>query len=71
MMSSRTYLVGKISLDVFDDEWETQTLTGPLETVNDHRSQTQLQHKDVIVGTEKSACLNSLLDFSLPAWLPP
>lgn len=45
--------LGRIIGDVFNDEWETQTLTATLETLNDQHSQTQLQYKDVIVGTDK------------------
>lgn len=51
-MLSRTKL-GRINGDIFNDEWETQSLTVTLETLSDHHSQTQLQHKDVIVGTDK------------------
>lgn len=53
--------IGRISGDVISDEWETQSYSNTGNS-HDQHGQTQLQHKDVIVGTDKKYLPNRLLD---------
>lgn len=65
------YFVGRICSDVFNDKWETQTLTGTLETLLiSTAARLNSNVWMLLLAVKKSACLNKSLDSSIPACMP-